>query len=530
VKTSPAAVRLTFSESVEVEFGAVRVFDVNGHRVDKGDVTRSGGNRIVSVSVPELKDGTYTVTWRVVSADGHPVHGGFVFYVGAPSSISAVAVAGDTGVSTAVTWTYGLVRFLWFFALFGIVGLVAVRVFVWTPAVRAAGLGDEPAGQWFRRRFRPALLLAWSMLALTGVAWLFFQSASVSGLPFTEAIEPSVLNEVLRTTFGHVWLAQMAMTVLLALPVAALISDHLVLGLSPRVWLVLLAVLVTVLCLVVPWNGHARTDSRPWLDVVSLAAHLLAVGVWVGGLGALVVVARPAWKRAPDDGRPALVSDIVRGFGRVAVIAVVVVLVTGTVNSFANLSSFSDLWRTSYGRVLCLKIALLELALVLAAFHRWIVPPRLRTPGEGTKAVRTFQRSAVAEVLVLGAAVALAAGLVAMVPGRSLALAARGPVNKEAHVGRYTVQLFLDPSKPGQNQVHLTFVDAQGLAAAAVTNTSLQLGPTGGKPATVAMRLLAPGHFAGDADLPSAGPYTARVTVGDTGGPATTIDFKLSKP
>src|SRR4051812_7175958 len=62
VARSPSEVRLHFSEAVEVTFGAVRIFDVDGKRVDAGHIARAQGNRVVSVSVHELKDGTYTVT------------------------------------------------------------------------------------------------------------------------------------------------------------------------------------------------------------------------------------------------------------------------------------------------------------------------------------------------------------------------------------------------------------------------------------------------------------------------------------
>src|SRR5438552_18779466 len=101
VKRSPTAVRLFFSERVEVTFGAIRIFDVDGHPVATGRVRR-GGSSEVDVPVPHLKDGTYTATWRVVFADGHPVHGGVSFYVGAPSAISAVAVRGNQGAGRVV--------------------------------------------------------------------------------------------------------------------------------------------------------------------------------------------------------------------------------------------------------------------------------------------------------------------------------------------------------------------------------------------------------------------------------------------
>ena len=102
VPRAPTAVQLFFSEPVEVTFGAVRVFDVDAHRVDQGRITRAAANREVVVPVRRLGNGTYTVTWRVVSADGHPVHGGFGFYVGAPSTISAAAVPGQQGASRIV--------------------------------------------------------------------------------------------------------------------------------------------------------------------------------------------------------------------------------------------------------------------------------------------------------------------------------------------------------------------------------------------------------------------------------------------
>ena len=70
VTAAPEAVRLHFSESVEAAFGNVRVFDVDGKRVDKGSISTADGGREVVVPA-DLTTGTYTVTWRVVSTDGH---------------------------------------------------------------------------------------------------------------------------------------------------------------------------------------------------------------------------------------------------------------------------------------------------------------------------------------------------------------------------------------------------------------------------------------------------------------------------
>src|SRR3954452_22429321 len=134
VAQSPRLLSLFFSEAVEVSARDVRLYDVDGKTVDVGAPHRTNGNSEVSVSLPHLDDGTYTVVWRAVSADSHPVRGGFLFYVGHPSSISAVAVSGDHGPSQLVTNAFWAVRLLWFTAVTVIVGLLTFRRFVWTPS------------------------------------------------------------------------------------------------------------------------------------------------------------------------------------------------------------------------------------------------------------------------------------------------------------------------------------------------------------------------------------------------------------
>src|SRR5947209_7183836 len=101
VAQSPRVLSLFFSESVEVSAGDVRLYDVDGKSLEVGAPHRTNGNSEVTVSLPHLDDGTYTVVWRAVSADSHPVRGGFLFYVGHPSSFSVVAIAGNEGPTLA---------------------------------------------------------------------------------------------------------------------------------------------------------------------------------------------------------------------------------------------------------------------------------------------------------------------------------------------------------------------------------------------------------------------------------------------
>ena len=514
VEPAPSRVRLEFSEPVETAFGAVRVYDVDGRRVDRGTVRRAGA--LVDAPVEDLADGTYTVSWRVLSSDGHRIRGGFVFYVTAPSTISPAAIEEDTGAGPLVGWGFGVVRFLWFGALLTIIGSAVARRFVWTPALAHAGLTATPAAGRFRAGVDRALLSGWVVLMVAGGASIVFQAATAAGLSLPDAAAVSVLDEVLQTAYGKAWLAQTALALLALAPVLALRRRRAAVFGAPAFWLAVLGVLSVGLCITAAVSGHARTDANPLLAETSIVVHLLAVAVWVGGLGALVVLGGPAWRSLPDDDRGPVLRDLVARFNRVAVVAVAVVLATGTLNSVAAMAGPSDLWDTPYGRVVAAKVLLLAVAMALAARHR-------------VRNQRSFERTSGVELLALVAAVALAAALVALVPGRSLALAEGGPVSAERRAGPYTVQLFVDPSAVGANEVHVTFVDDGGLAAAEVTTAAVTLTPPGGRARALAVRLIAPGHFAGDTTLPAPGSYRLDVRTTAGGGASTQFRFTIAR-
>lgn len=92
LKSQPKQVVFRFSEGVETRFGAVRVFDRAGRRVDTGGTTQPNGSSAATKLKPGLGDGPYTATYQVVSADSHPIAGGYTFTVGPSGGQSAAAV------------------------------------------------------------------------------------------------------------------------------------------------------------------------------------------------------------------------------------------------------------------------------------------------------------------------------------------------------------------------------------------------------------------------------------------------------
>ena len=115
VARAPAHVTLRFDEQVETAFGSIRVYDGSAQRVDEGGTTHPQPDEIAVGLRSGLPQGTYTVSWRVVSGDSHPISSDFVFHIGEPagdeSGVADQVLDGQNG-SRAVGAAFGVVRFL----------------------------------------------------------------------------------------------------------------------------------------------------------------------------------------------------------------------------------------------------------------------------------------------------------------------------------------------------------------------------------------------------------------------------------
>ena len=369
LERSPDAVLLRFDEPVETAFGAIRVYDSGARRVDVGDVERPSEREARVALDRRLARGTYTATWRAVSADGHPVSGAFVFHVGAPGANPAGIAAQvlDDGTPASVSVLFSLVRALDFLLLLLIGGGTLMLV---------AGLGRASAQtRWRLLRLLAALSL---LLALVALAGIVLQGAAAGGFGLRDALHWDVVESVLGTRFGTVWLAQAAL---------ACACAGLLLGSRRVPELALSAVTTAALMLVTPsLSGHASVSGG--VALVADMAHLLAAAVWVGGLAALVLAlvwaGRERWE---------LAADAVPRFSLLAVGSVSVLIVSGTVSGYLQVRALRGLWETTYGQLLLLKLGLVLPLLALGLYHNRRSVPRLRSrlasPSERTRFLRT---------------------------------------------------------------------------------------------------------------------------------------------
>lgn len=334
--TAPARVTLTFGEPVTVAGDAIRVYDDHLRRADRGGSDHAGG-RADTVGVrlrPHLPAGTYTVTWRVVSADTHPVSGGVTFSVGHPSTVAG-AVHGEAGGSRLVGVLLGTARLAGFV---GIVGLgVAFALFVLWPG------GRED------RRARRLVWTGWGLLVAGTVGGLLLQGPYGAG----DSIAHLHLAATLDTRFGVLSLVRLGLLAVLA---AVLVA-----GGAPALTVLGLGVLVTVAA-----AGHAGTGSQLPLALASDVTHLAAMAVWLGGL-ALVLACLLRADRAGT------LAAVLPRFSRWAFASVAVIVVTGTYQSWREVGAWDALVHTPYGRLLLAKICCADVLVALGNLARmWV--------------------------------------------------------------------------------------------------------------------------------------------------------------
>lgn len=511
-RTPPSAVTLRFDEPVEGAFGAVRVYDAAGRRVDDGRVTHPGGRGpLLAVGLKRgLRDGTYTATYRVISADSHPVSGGYVFWVGHAGAAPAATVGdllGQTGAGTPTEVALGAARGATYVAIAVVLGTLLFGLLAWR------GVADPGAEAAFDRRRRALIFGGLGLGLLAGVVGIVGQGALAGGTSFWSALDPDVVREVLHTRFGTVWALRLADLVLLG-------AVLLVFGVRrPAAWALPAAVLAVTPALA----GHATTQHPVAVLAPLDVAHVLAMSAWVGGL-VVLVAAVPAATRAIRDptARTPLLAGTLSRFSAVALVSVAVLLATGVGQALFHLTAVDDLWDTAFGRAVAIKMGLVVALIGLGALNRQRSVPRLRAaardgaaPGAAGRVLRSTLRAEVALVTVV---LGVTAALVSYAPPDALSA---GPFSKTTRTGPLEVQLTVDPARTGANAAHLyVFRMADGAPFAGTKELTLTaaLPGKGIGPLTATVHRVGPGHYVADAlTLSPAGTWTldAAVRVSD---------------
>ena len=431
---APAAVTITFGETPDPRLSTIRVLDRAGNVVSSGPATVVPGDGLtLSVALVPVGSGVYTVAWRTVSAvDGHSASGSFAFGVGitppppAPGSNAApgAAVPAPGGSPPSALTITG--RWYLFLGLIGLLGGAAFGLLVAAPDAAVS------------RRFLP---VAW-LVAAIGTTIVLADQIAESG---------ATLGEVLGTSLGSaIWVRSVPLIV------AGLGTIAVARRTANRAALAVTALGAASALLADVLLSHAAAGASATTGIAVQGLHVLAVGMWLGGLAGLLLTLRGV-----ADERTA---GAARRFARLATAGIATVAITGLIRAIAEVGTFDRLVTTDYGHLVIAKTALLGLLAVLGAVNHF-----RNVPAAG-RTLQGLRRAGSIELLVGATVVLLSASLVNLAPPAAVAAASEASTGGPEASPRPTpsptpAPLVVNGSDFGTS-VRLRLVVVRGLAGA----------------------------------------------------------------
>lgn len=472
LKEAPTQVVLTFNEPVQPL--AVTLAGSDGSRRDLLDASRGGINLVVNLP-DDLSRGTFLVSWRAVSGDGHAIAGAASFSVGVASGgMPSGAVQGDTKVSVAL-WVAKLALYVGLFFGVGIAAFAALVAPVPPPVGRLAVA---------------AMLLGFAAAPIS----LVLDGMDALGLGFERALDANAWAAGFSTPFS--------LTVAACLAALMLAGFSLALGGAISKVLAIAGLLVVSVSLTL--SGHAAAAEPQWITRPALCLHVLGIVFWIGSLPPLLALLGSS---------PCELAAPLARFSTVAPYPVAAILVSGTVLAVIQLGPQPIFWLSVYGAILSCKLILVAVLLGLAAWNRFgLTRPVL---AGNVRAITLLRRSMRLEVALFLAVLALVAGWRFAPPPRAMAEAPHARVELRLHGDALTAEVSLAPGRIGVNSISVVLMDGRRdlvvpqEMTAIISSPELGIGPM--------RRPLAPsgaGFWQGsDIAVPLAGPWLVELEV-----------------
>ncbi|MBE0338013.1 copper resistance protein CopC [Paenibacillus sp. 28ISP30-2] len=466
----PSQVKITFNENLQSAFMSMKVTDETGKRVDTGKARLNPEHEdtMEIKLIPGMKSGIYTVNWRALSADGHPVNGVIPFQVGNGSSAykDPVAASDSSGASRpdliATRWLLYIGQSL-------LLGALCFRLFILPGVNRSREASEQqeldkrasiPLSRW--------TTLLWSGYGITSVAILIslpLQASWDAGVSMGEGFSLPILGEALQFTgAGQIWFIQMILVLLLSVALIYAL-DHSISDCQRRLWGYGSVVMTLSLMLSKAFTGHPAAAAHPAPAIAADFVHLAAAAFWVGSLAVMAVCLPVAGRELPESERAVLRQAALRRFAGWGIAMVAALLATGIYGAVLYVPAPSMLLNTSYGLVLLGKAALLLVMLAFAASQ-----------------FRSARQAAAAKRATGGLRIELSVGLLVMLlaavlthlsPGQAPAV----PFEETRTAGEYSISLAVSPNTVGSNEFKVTVRDAKGATVQGIQQVTLTLVP-----------------------------------------------------
>ncbi|CAB1275235.1 copper resistance CopC/CopD family protein [Candidatus Nitrosacidococcus tergens] len=361
---SPKTVTLIFNEPVGIT--KMQLIDPKERQINLDSYTNR--NEQIHISIPDMDlKGTYLLSWRIVSADGHPVGGILDYSIGTPS-VMVTDPSANISIRNVAIW---LSKWLGYLCLFVVSGAILFRVLA------------------------PKTKLSWVFpFALLGIITLPID-LGLQGLDLQDSSWATLADSTTWVTAfstGHyAWmLGLMAVVFLVGL---STLNFH-------KFSMIIAIIGGGISGLAFSVSGHASTAPPQWLARPLVTLHIITAIFWVGLFIPLVRLL-PSYRNP----FPTLIGlTPLASFSRWITPVVIVLVISGLGLSYLQVDRLDSLWRTEYGEILIAKLILVALLLILASLNRWCyTEPALSGSTKAQKHLKySISLEIILAILVLG--------------------------------------------------------------------------------------------------------------------------------
>jgi copper transport protein len=418
VPAAPAALTLRYNEPVQPI--VLRLIDPAGGSATLTDY-RVEGNNLVVMPPQSLGQGTHALSWRVISTDGHPIGGALVFAIGAPSATRSSLI--DDATDRWLRVTIWLTRALLYLALFVGIGGSLFSVSVGTAATL------PPVA---RTSSMAAILLGFVAVPLS----IGLQGLDVLLKPLSGLIDVQSWRAGYATSFGT--------TATLAF--IALVAAYTSLQLRDRRMRALLGVAgLAGLGAAFIASGHVSSAEPRLVSRTALFVHVVSIAFWIGALIPLLSLMS---SKSPATG------PVLERFSRAIPLPLAALVASGVVLAVIQLGHVDALWRSAYGWVFSLKLALLLGLFGIAAVNRLVLTPTWRRKAEDARP--RFVGTLTAELVLVALILATVALWRFTPPPRAFPAAGAEPLFAHIHTDKAMADVTIARSRAGVSQISIT--------------------------------------------------------------------------
>lgn len=406
LEESPKSISLTFNERLESDLYYLRVYDENGDKVTDTKAEMNDNQQSLSLEIPELKTGVYSVNYKVISADGHPVEETYIITIGdahAGASANEINAQGHQHGNTL----FFILRLFYLLSILSMTG--------WLFWGMASNIQSSSAKDAYRKG--SVYLRVFLFVMIIGYGLVEFYSL-LAGLGISE-----LKSLLFGTTFGLAWVLMLVLSIIgFWILHRSKIMDS--------VWIILLLLGEAI-------AGHAITFQPAWFSTLLDLVHLTAAAIWVSGLILLICLGK---------NHREFVKSFLPTFSKYALISITVLVVTGSLLTYIFIPDITLLWKTVWGKVLLLKAA----GVLLVILTGYLLRKKL-SRGKSLKNQLGWDFGLMFGIVLLAAILTTVSPL----PGNE-------PILWEETKGNTSIQVNIGPGNPGVTNTFKVAIDMEG--------------------------------------------------------------------